>query len=102
MKFTELKQAVYKDERLRKERITRAQLNLVVSVFCEKLFEALIMNDKVSIPNLFTLSLRKNKGKRIINPKTKEPMVTKDFYRVLVGQSTKLKDNLKEKASNEL
>lgn len=102
MKFTELKQATYADERLRKEKITRAQLNLVVTVFCEKMFEALVIGGKVSIPNLFTLNLRKNKGKRIVNPITKKPMVTKDFYRVLVSQSGRLKDNLKEKASNEL
>lgn len=102
MKFTELKQQVYKDERIRKEKITRFQMNLIISVFCEKIFEGLIMGEKVSIPNLFTLNLRKNKGKRIINPKTKEPMITKNFYRILVSQSVKLKDNLKERASNEL
>jgi len=101
MKYTELINATHKDKRLREKRITKDTTRLIIGVFAEKMFESLVVDGKLSIKNLFTLNVKKNKGKRILDLNTKKHRKTKDYYRVIVVPSERMKDNLKERAKNE-
>ena len=101
MRYGELISATHKDARLRERRINKDITKLVISVFVEKMFEALITDGKVAIKNLFTLNVKKNKGKRILDLNTKEHRMTNDYYRIVVTPSERIKENLKEKERNE-
>lgn len=101
MKYGELINATHKDKRLREHRVTKDITRLVISVFVEKMFESLVNDGKVSIKNLFTLNVKKNKGKRILDLNTKKHKITKDYYRIIATPSERVKDNLKERAKNE-
>lgn len=96
MKLTELIHEVWKDERVREMRLRKDEVKVFIEVLADHIVEGLLKHGKVKIKNLFTLELRKAKGRKIANPRTKEPMYINDYYKVGIETSKRLKDELKK------
>ena len=96
MKLSELIHNVWKDERTRKLGIRKSEVAILVKVVIDHILEGLLNNKKIKIQGLFTLSLRKAKGRKIRNPHTKEAMHINDYYKVNIKPSERLKKGLEE------
>ena len=96
MNLSELIHEVWKDKRVRELKLRKSEVSVVVKVLTEHILKSLLIYGKVKIQGLFSLDIRKAKGRRISNPKTKETMYSNDYYKVGIKPSKKLKDGLKE------
>lgn len=96
LNLSELIHEVWKDERIREYRLRKDEVSIVIKVFVEHILKTLLTYGKVKIQGLFTLKVRKAKGRRIMNPQTKEIMYSKDYYKVGIEPSKRLKEGLKE------
>lgn len=96
LNLSKLIHEVWKDERTRELKIRKSEVELVVKVFVDHIVKALLSHGKVKMQGLFTLDIRKAKGRKIRNPQTKEIMYSRDYHKVGLEPSKKLKDGLKE------
>ena len=96
MNLKELIHEVWKDERIKALHLRKNEVIIIADVFKDHIFKAIINHGKLKMHELFTLEVRKIKGRRIRNPQTKEHMVTKDSHHVGVVPSKKLKKELKK------
>lgn len=96
MKLSELIHEVWKDERTRELKLRKDEVKVVIEVFIDHIVKGLLHNKIVKIKGLFTLNIRKAKGRRIRNPQTKEIMYSQDYYKVGLEPSKNLKDGLEE------
>jgi len=87
---------VWKDERIREVRIRKSEVKLVIEVLIDHIVKGLLENKKVKLKGLFTLNIRKAKGRKISNPKTGEIMFSKDYYKVGIEPSKNLKEGLEK------
>ncbi|AZU98948.1 hypothetical protein pW2_116 [Bacillus phage pW2] len=96
MNLSDLIHEVWKDERVKKLKIRKSEVRVVVKVAIEHMVNGLIKNGKLMLTNLFTLDIRKIKGRKIRSVKTGEYMHSKDYYKVGLEPSQKLKNELKK------
>lgn len=96
MNLSELIHEVWKDERTRELKLRKDEVKVVVEVLVDHIVKALLLYGKVKMQGLFTLSVRKAKGRKIRNPQTKEIMYSRDYYKVGLEPSKRLKEGLKD------
>lgn len=96
MKLSELIHSVWEDKRVKELGMRKNEVKTIISVFIELLGKSLLSSGKVKIQGLFTLDLRKIKGRKIRNLQTKEYMYSKDYYKVGLTPSDKIKKELKK------
>lgn len=95
-KLSNLTHEVWKDERTRALRIRKGEVGIIIEVVVDKILEGLLTYGKVKLQGLFTLDIRKAKGRRIANIQTGEKMYSKDYYKIGLTPSKDLKDGLEE------
>lgn len=96
MNLSDLIHEVWKDKRTRELKLRKDEVEVVVKVFVDHIVKALLQYGKVKMQGLFTLEIRKAKGRKIANPQTKEKMYSEDYYKVGLIPSKKLKGGLEE------
>lgn len=94
LNLSKLINAVSKDERIKDIGIRQYEVKVVIKVFIEYVLKALLTYKKVKIQGLFTLNVRKAKGRRIANPQNGKHMYIKDYYKIGIEPSKKLKEGL--------
>lgn len=97
MKLSKIIHNTWKDERVKELKIKKGDVKIICTAFIDNIFLALIETGEAKLLNLFTLTLKKSKGRKIRNISTKETMVTSDFYRVNVEPSDRLDREMKNK-----
>ena len=93
--MSELKHSVWEDERVRKMGIRKGEIKIIVDVVIEKIVEGLFIYGCVKLKGLFTLEIRRAKGRRITNPQTGKEMHSKDYNKIGIIPSEKVKSGLK-------
>jgi nucleoid DNA-binding protein len=95
LKLSKLIHEVWKDKRIREIRLRKDEVKLVVEVLIDHIVKGLLKHGEVKMKNLFTLDIRKAKGRKIRNPQTGESMYSQDYYKVGLEPSKKLREGLK-------
>lgn len=95
MNLSQLKNAVHKDKRIKELRLRKDEVKIIVDVVIEHMLKGLLNYGKLKLQGLFTLDIRKAKGRKIANPQTGEHMYSKDYNKVGIEPSKALKDGLK-------
>lgn len=96
MNLSKLVHEVWKDPRTRAMRLRKDEVRILVEVVIDRIVEGLLTYGRVKLQNLFTLDIRKAKGRNIAHPQTGQPMEIDDYYKVGVEPSKRLKNGLKE------
>jgi nucleoid DNA-binding protein len=96
LNLSKLIHKVWKDERTRELRLRKDEVKVVVEVLIDHIVDGLLKYGKVKMKGLFTLDIRKAKGRKIANPQTGESMYSKDYYKVGLEPSKKLKEGLEK------
>ncbi|UGO46295.1 DNA-binding protein [Bacillus phage vB_BanS_Chewbecca] len=96
LNLTELIHEVWKDKRVRELKIRKSEVKVIVKVAVEHMVTGLLQYGKLKVMGLFTLDIRKAKGRRMRHPQTGEIMHSKDYHKVGLEPSKKLKDGLKK------
>lgn len=97
MKLSKIIHNTWQDERVKELKIKKGDVKIICVAFLDSVFEALVDTGEAKLTSLFSLKLKRSKGRKIRNISTKETMVTKDFYRVSVEPSKALEEELKNK-----
>lgn len=98
MNLSKLIHEVWKDKRVRALKIRKDEVKIIVEVIIDHVKKGLIGYGVVKLQGLFTLELRKAKGRKIRNPQTKESMYSKDYFKIGIKPSKDVKDSLKDKS----
>lgn len=96
MNLSQLKSAVHKDPRTRELRLRKNEVKILVDVVIDHIFESLLKYGVLKLQGLFTLKIKKAKGRRIANPQTQELMYSKDYYKIGLEPSKRLKEGLED------
>lgn len=96
MNLSKLIKRVHNDKRVHDLRLRQNEVEVVVKVLIEHIVDALFEYGKVKMTGLFTLDIRKAKGRKIRNPHTKEIMYSKDYYKVGLEPSKRIREGLEE------
>lgn len=96
MKLSNLIHEVWKDERVKALRIRKSEVRILAEVFLDHIGKGLLKNGFVKLHGLFTLELRKAKGRKIRNPQTKKEMYIDDYYKLGIIPSKNMKQELKD------
>jgi nucleoid DNA-binding protein len=88
--------AVWKDERTRELRLRKDEVKILAEVFVDHIGKGLLKHGVIKLQNLFTLEIRRLKGRKIRNPQTGEHMRSKDTYRIGIKPSKRIKEGLKD------
>ncbi len=94
MNLSKLIHEIWKDEEVKARRFTKDEVDLIVKVFIKYAVKNLLENKVLKLRGLITLHVKKSKGRRMINPQTKEEMFSKDYYRIGLKPSKELKEGL--------
>lgn len=95
LKLSKLIHEVWKDKRVRELRLRKDEVKILVDVVIDKILDGLLTYGKIKLQGLFTLDIRRAKGRKIQNPQTKEEMYSSDYNKVGIEPSKRLKDGLK-------
>lgn len=95
MKLTQIVNNTRRDPRIKELFITERQTRMVIKVFLEKCLDAIKQDGEAKLFGFMTLSLKKSKGRRIRNPRTKKYMTIPDYYRIKIRPSVELKRIMK-------
>lgn len=95
MNLSQLKSAVHKDKRVRDLRLRKDEVKIIVDVVIDHMFLGLMQYGLLKLQNLFTLDIRRAKGRKIANPQTGEHMYSKDYNKIGLEPSKKLREGLK-------
>ena len=96
MKLSKLIHEVWKDERVKNLGLRKGEVAIVVNVVLDQILKGLITYGKVKLLGLFTLKVKKAKGRKIAHPITQEEMYSSDYYKVNIEPSKRLKEELQE------
>lgn len=96
LNLSELIREVWKDKRTREMRLRQDEVKLVIEVFIDHIIKSLLKYGKIKMNGLFTLEIRKAKGRKIKNPQTKEVMYSSDYNKIGLKPYKRLKDGLKD------
>lgn len=95
MNFKKLVHETWKDERVRKLKVKKGEVQTILSVMLEKMIDGLISERTVKLRGFFTVELRKVKGR---TTKIGDNEVKYDDYdKVAINPSEKIKKRLKNK-----
>ncbi|GIN66354.1 hypothetical protein J41TS2_17750 [Bacillus sonorensis] len=94
MNLSKLIHEVWKDGRIRELRLRKDEVKILVEVLIDHIGRGLIKYGVVKLKNLFTLEVRKAKGRRIKNPQTGKHMYSRDYFKIGVKPSKRIKDEL--------
>ncbi|MER2009360.1 MAG: HU family DNA-binding protein [Psychrobacillus sp.] len=95
MNLSQLKNAVHKDERVKELRLRKDEVKIIVDVVIDHMLKGLLKYGILKLQGLFTLKIKKAKGRRISNPQTREHMYSKDYNKVGIEPSKQLREGLK-------
>lgn len=95
MNLSKLIHEVWKDSRVRALKLRKGEVRILVEVMIEKIGDGLLKHGKMKLQNLFTLHIRKAKGRRIGHPITKEPMEIDSYFKIGIEPSKRLRAGLK-------
>lgn len=96
LKLSKLIHEVWKDERTRELRLRKDEVKIVVNVVIDHIFKGLLTYGIIKLQGLFTLDIRRAKGRKIRNPQTGEEMYSKDYYKIGIEPSKRLRQGLKD------
>lgn len=96
MKLSELIHEVWKDERTRELRLRKDEVKVVIEVLIDHIVKGLLKHGIIKMKGLFTLDIRKARGRKIANPQTGEKMFIDDYYKVGIEPSKNMKKGLEE------
>ena len=96
MKLSKLIHEVWKDERVKKLGLRKGEVRILVNVVIDQILKGLLTHGKIKLLGLFTLDIRKAKGRKIAHPQTGEEMYSNDYYKIGIGQSKRLREGLKK------
>lgn len=96
MNLSKLIHEVWQDQRTREMRLRKDEVKTLVEVLIDHIIKGLLDHGKVKIKGLFTLKVRKAKGRKISNPRTGEHMFINDYFKVGIDASKRLKEELKK------
>jgi len=96
LKLSKLIHEVWKDERTRELRLRKDEVKILVDVVLDHMLEGLLSYGKLKLQGLFTLDIRRAKGRRIMNPQTGEEMYSSDYNKIGIEPSKRLKEGLKD------
>lgn len=95
MNLSQLKSVVHKDPRIKELRLRKDEVKIIVDVVIDHMFKGLLQYGILKLQSLFTLDIREAKGRKIANPQTGEHMYSKDYNKIGIEPSKRLKDGLK-------
>ncbi len=95
MRLSELIHEVWKDERVRELKLRKGEVEIVIKVLIDHIIESLLNHRRVKMQGLFTLDVRKAKGRRITSPQSGKHMEIDDYYKIGIKPSRKLDRGLK-------
>lgn len=95
MNLSQLKSAVHKDKRVRDMRLRKDEVKILVDVVIEHIVKGFLEHGKMKLQGLFTLTIKKAKGRKIANPQTGEEMYSSDYNKIGIEPSKRLKEGLK-------
>lgn len=96
MNLTELIHEIWKDERVQKLKIRKRDIGTIVKVTIDQIVKNLFKYGLVKLRGLFTVKLRKVKGRNIAHLQTKEIIKVDDYYRVAIKPSKRVERKLEE------
>lgn len=96
MNLSKLIHEVWKDKRVKDLGIRKSEVKTIMKVAIDHIVKGLLQHGKLKIMGLFTLTIKEAKGRRIRNPQTGEPMRSKDYNKIKIEPSNRLKDGLKK------
>lgn len=96
MKLSKLIHEVWKDPRTKELRLRKDEVKILVNVVIDQILKGLLTHGIVKLQGLFTLKVKKAKGRKIRNPQTKEIMYSNDYNKINLEPSKRLSEGLKE------
>lgn len=96
MRLSELIHEVWKDKRTRDLKLRKDEVRILVNVVIDNILKGLLTYGVVKLKGLFTLKVKKAKGRKISNPQNGEHMFIDDYYKINIDYSKRLHDGLKE------
>lgn len=96
MNLSELIHEVWKDKRIRELKLRKKEVEIVAKVLVDHIAKSLLQFGKVKMQGLFTLNVKKAKGRKIANPRTGEHMNINDYYKIGLEPSKRLRKGLKD------
>lgn len=96
MNLSKLIHEVWKNEKVQNLGLRKSDVAVVIKVFADIIVRSLLNVGTVKIEGLFTLIVKKAKGRTISNPKTRELMEIDDYLKIKINPSKRLKDGLRE------
>ncbi|QPK89744.1 HU family DNA-binding protein [Bacillus velezensis] len=97
MNLSKLIDAVHKDNRIRRLGIRKDEVKILAEVLIDHIGIGLLSHGIVKLRGLLTLKVKRAKGRKIQNPQTGEKMFSKDYNKVVIIPSKKIKNQLKQK-----
>lgn len=96
MNLSKLVHEIWKDSRTKALRLRKDEVEILVDVFLDHIGRGILKHGAVKLRGLFTVDLRKAKGRKIRNPSTGEIMFSSDYQKLGLKPSKKLKDGMKK------
>lgn len=94
LNLSDLISAVHKDKRVKELRLRKDEVKILTEVFIDHIGKGLLSYGIVKLQGLFTLDIRKAKGRKIANPQSGKHMYSKDYYKIGVKPSKNIKEGL--------
>lgn len=95
MNLSELIHKIWEDEEIRKRKIRKSDVEIIMKSFVRIAVSSLFKYGQLKMQGLFTLGIKRIKGRTIGHPQTKEEMEIDDYYKVTLKPSKAIKDRLK-------
>lgn len=95
MNLSKLIHEIWKDDRVQELGIRKGEVKILVNVFLDHILKSLLNHGIVKLQGLFTLKIKKAKGRKIRNPQTGEIMYCHDYNKLNIAPSKRLEDGLK-------
>lgn len=96
MNLSKLIHEIWKDERTKELRLRKDEIEILVEVFLDQISKGILKHGMVKLRGLFTIDVRTAKGRKIRNPSTGEPMYSKDYNKLGLKPSKRLKEDMKQ------
>lgn len=96
MNLKNLVHEVWKDPRAKQLKLRKGEIKILVEVVIDQIGYGLLRYGRIKIQNLFTLDIRKAKGRPVANPRTGKRMEIDDYFKIGITPSKRLKDGLKK------
>ena len=96
MNLSKLIYEIRKDERTKSLRLRKDEIEILVEVFLEQIAKGILKHGVVKLRGLFTVDIRTAKGRKIRNPSTGEVMYSRDYTKLGLKPSAKLKAEMKK------